>query len=192
MITIGAITGIAAGLLDCVTSYVYIRSILKGETKPDRVTWWVLGVVSTITAASYYASGARETIWLPIAYALSFLVIAVLSLRYGDGSPRVTILQRVSLLGALLSGLTWWLASSPAAALTMAMMTEAFGFAPTINKSFRRPWTESTSAWALGTTAAFLNVLAIQEWRLVVSAYPIAMFLLDVLIMYFLLRKRST
>ena len=183
--------GILAGVLDFVTNGIYIRSIVQGRTKPDRVTWWVLGLVSAMITISYYASGARETIWLPVAYTIGFLIIGALSLKYGEGPFRLNLLDRVAVAGALISGFVWWLVRSPVPALFMNMLTEFVGLAPTINKAYRRPWTEDSAAWILGTLASFLNVLAIREWTFAISAYPIYVFLTDAVIVYFILRKRN-
>src|SRR5882672_4662201 len=97
--TTAAFFGLAAAALELLSLPIYIRSILKGETKPDRVTWWVLSLVSCMIAASYFASGARETVWLPIIYAACMLIVALLSLKFGDGPFSLTTLDRISLGG---------------------------------------------------------------------------------------------
>lgn len=189
--TIQALFGIVAGILSVITSVVYIRSIFKGETKPDRVTWWVLGFVSAMIAASYWASGARETIWLPVAYAGSFLIVAVLSLKYGEGPVYLNTLDRVSLGGAFASAIVWWSFKSPVPALFMNILTEFIGLVPTINKSYQRPWTESKISWVLATVASLLNVLAIGEWTIAIALYPIYVFVTNAFIAYFIVSRRA-
>ena len=182
--------GIAAGVIEFISLPIYVHSILNGATKPDRVTWWVLALISTLIAISYYASGARDTLWLPIVYAMCMLIIALLSLKYGEGPITLNFLDRISLIGALLSAAVWWMIHSPVPALFLNVATEFIGLIPTIIKSYRRPWTESKAAWIIGTIAALLNILAISEWTLVIAFYPIYVFVTDVIIMYFLVRKK--
>lgn len=189
--TIQAIFGIAAGLLNVVTSIVYIRSIVNGETKPDRVTWWVLTLVTAMITASYWASGARDTIWLPAAYTVTFALVAVLSLRYGDGPVALSTLDRISLGGALASAAVWWSLKSPVPALLMNISTECIGLIPTMHKAYHRPHSESTISWILATTASFLNVLAIGEWTILIALYPIYVFMTNALIMFFIIRKTA-
>ncbi len=184
--------GIAAGALELLSLPIYIRSILNKETKPNRVTWWVLALVSGMIAASYFASGARETAWLPSVYAFCMLAVAVLSLKYGEGPLRLNILDRVSLVGALLSALVWWLVRSPLPTLFMNICTEFIGLVPTINKTYRRPWTESKAAWIIGTVAALLNVFAISEWTVAIALYPIYVLSTSLIITYFIMRKNKS
>ena len=189
--TIQALSGIAAGVLEFATCAIYVWSILKGETKPDRVTWWILALVSGMITVSYYASGARETIWLPLAYAISFLIISILSLKYGEGPASLHTLDRVSLIGTVASAGVWWVVRSPVPALFMNICTEFIGLVPTINKSYRRPWTESRASWVMATIASLLNVFAIGEWTVIIATYPVYVFVTNALIALFILRKKS-
>ncbi|HEV2560725.1 MAG TPA: hypothetical protein VGT78_01165 [Rhizomicrobium sp.] len=170
------ILGVLAGGLSLVSSALYARSIFLGTTKPNRVTWWIVTLVSACIVASYWDVGARETLYLPIAYTISFLGIALISLWYGDGSPKLGPLDGVCLLGALTSASIWAFSSSPGLALGMAIGTEFIGLIPTIYKSYGRPASEDRSAWLLATFASFLNVLALTSWRPALSAYPIYVF----------------
>src|SRR3989344_8778501 len=99
--TIEVFFGLAAGALQLVASAIYIVSILRGKTKPDRVTWWILALVTGMVTVSYFASGARETIWLPAAHTLAFTVFGILSLYYGEGPAALSALDRFALIGAL-------------------------------------------------------------------------------------------
>lgn len=183
--------GIAAGILELLSLPIYVSSILKGKTKPDRVTWWVLALVSGMITASYFASGARETIWLPLVYTISFIVVGALSIKYGEGPLTLDLIDRVSLIGALASAFIWWSLKSPVPALFMNIATEFIGLVPTINKSYRRPWTENKAAWVIGSIASLLNVLAINEWTFVIAAYPIYVFVTNTIITHFITRKKA-
>jgi hypothetical protein len=182
------ILGISAGLLELTSLPLYIQSILAGKTRPDRVTWWILSLVSGMITASYYASGARETVWLPAAFTLCMAIVAVLSVYYGEGSPHLSFIDRVSVATAALSGVLWWLTQSSVTALFMNMVTEFAGLMPTIIKSYRRPWSESALPWIIGTLAGLLNVLAIREWSFIIAAYPLYIFSTNLIITAFVLR----
>ena len=185
-----ALFGIVAGILSFLPCPFYIRSILKGKTRPDRVTWWILALVSGMIAASSWASGARETLWLPIGYALSFFIIAVFSVKYGDGPIQLHLLDRVCLSLAIFSIIVWWAFNSPLIALCMNIVVDFIGLIPTAHKAYVRPWTEDRTAWIIAVTASFLNLFAISEWTFAISAYPIYVFIFNALITYFILRRR--
>ena len=55
--------GIAAGILSFSSYSLYIFTTIFGKTRPNRATWWILTLIGFMIASSYYAGGARATIW---------------------------------------------------------------------------------------------------------------------------------
>lgn len=178
------LVGIVAGVLSFIAYPIYIKDILAGNTKPSRVTWWVLALLNAVLVAAYYGSGARDTIWIPVSYAFGFTVIALLSLKYGEGGWERT--DSVALIGAGISLLLWWLLQSAEIALFLIILTDFIGLLPTIVKSFKRPWTESRFSWGVAFVASALNILAIEKWTLPVSSYPIYVAITNGLITLFI------
>jgi len=187
--SITALFGIAAGILSLTAYPIYVRDILRGNTKPSRVTWWILTLSNLLLTASYYVSGARDTIWIPISYSIGFLLIAILSIKYGEGGW--TILDYACLAGALASALAWVFFNSAEIALYMIIIVDFFGLMPTIYKSYLRPLTENKTAWVLATAASLLNIFAIESWTLAISTYPIYILITNALVAYFLISPRG-
>ncbi|MDB5195278.1 MAG: hypothetical protein JWO84_462 [Parcubacteria group bacterium] len=186
--TIQALFGIAAGILSFVAYPVYIRDILRGETKPSKVTWWVLAFLNAALTASYYASGARDTIWIPISYTLGFSVVAFLSLKYGEGNWEKS--DWICLTGAAVSLFLWWFLQSAEVALYLIIITDFIGLVPTIYKTYKRPWTESRLSWSIALIASALNVIAIEDWSPAISFYPFYVVITNALIVGFILFPR--
>jgi len=190
MLSIQALFGITAGVLELASCAVYIASILRGKTRPNRVTWWILALVSAMITASYYASGARETIWLPAVYTTCFVVIGLLSLKFGDGPIVLSFLDRVCLIGAIASALIWWFFNSAVLALYMNIIIDFIGLVPTMRKAYVRPWTESGLAWTIAVIASLLNVFAIAQWTLEISVYPLYLLIVNAAITFFIIRRK--
>ena len=72
--TIPEIIGIVSGFLAFSSYFFYIPAILKGDTKPNRASWWIWGGIGVLIVASYYVLGARGTIWVPISEAIGPVV----------------------------------------------------------------------------------------------------------------------
>ncbi len=62
--TFHAVLGIIAGVLAFGVNPLYVIDIVRGKTKPSRVTWWVLALLNGLLVFSYFSSGARDTIWI--------------------------------------------------------------------------------------------------------------------------------
>ena len=185
--TIQALLGIAAGILALAAFPIYIRDIVTGGTKPSKVTWWILMVSNIILALSYYFSGARDTIWIPVVYGAGFGIYAFLSIKYGSGGWG--IIDILCVIGATISVLLWWLLHSSEIALYTIIAVDLFGLSPTIVKSYREPESESKMAWAVATLASLLNIFAIERWTTAVYLYPIYVFVTNGLVLFFILTR---
>jgi hypothetical protein len=185
------IFGIVAGLLAFAPCPMYLYAMVRSETKPDRVTWWILALESGLIAATYHSVGAVETIWLPVGYTASFTIIALFSLKYGDGPFELHTLDRVCLIGALLAIFVWQSLDDAFLALLMTMMVEMVALFPTAVKAYTRPETEDKGAWVVTTVASIFNVLAIASFTWGIALYPIYVFITNTAITYFIVWPRK-
>ncbi|MFH0885184.1 MAG: hypothetical protein V1861_05740 [Candidatus Micrarchaeota archaeon] len=165
------ILGIIAGIIGFLGFVPYILDTLNHKTKPNKATWIIWAFLGIIIAASYYSAGARASAWLPAAYAVGIIIIAALSLRYGENGW--TVLDKVCLLGAGAGLGLWAITNDPVFALYLTTIVDAIGALPTIMKAYERPESESRAAWVLFLTADILNLLAISEWTLAMALYPV-------------------
>lgn len=176
---------------DCFFAYIlYVRSIIRGETKPNKATWWIWAFMGAVVGLSYYFSGAENTIWVPIVEFLGPFLIALLSIRYGEGGfdNKTDIM---CFIGALLSIILWIIFKNPVIALVTNLLIDSFALIPTIRKSYLRPEGENFSAW-LGTVFADgLNLFAIEKFTFAILIYPIYMFVSDLIILLILFFKKN-
>lgn len=78
--TLAAVAGISAGTIDFVSFYPYIKSIIKGKTKPNRASFAIWAAVGTVILLSSFSAGARDTLWFVLSYTiLGFIVLVCLS-----------------------------------------------------------------------------------------------------------------
>jgi hypothetical protein len=178
--------GQLAGVVSLLGFAPYIIEILQGKTRPNRATWWIWTVVGAMLCASYYASGARHTVWVPVGYVIGPLVTALLSVKYGEGgSGRF---DRLCLGVCLLSLPAWWLARSPLVALLINLGVDLLGALPTIRKSYSEPKEESIRSWTIFLVADILNLGAIGSWTIASALYPCYLFTLACLLVALMLR----
>ena len=179
--------GVLAGIIGLLAFVPDILEMIYRDVKPNRATWMVWAVLSVVLAASYYSTGATESAWVPIVYAFGITVVAIFSLKYGERGW--SALDTFCLLGAGVGLALWWITNDPFLALYIAIVVDAIGAIPTLNKTYARPRTESRTAWLMFLAAAGLNLFAIGEWTLSEASYPVYLFLLSVVMVALLLRK---
>ncbi len=172
--------GIIAGLLSFSAYSLYVVSMLRGQCRPNRMTWWTLTAIGVGVAISYYASGARQTIWIAIAYVAGPLIISLLSFRYGEGGWG--ILERFCILGVAVSLLLWWIFKSPLMALVVSLLVDFFVLVPTMVKSILRPKGEYKIAWAIETASNIINLFALEQWTFSLAIYPLYLIVVNMFI----------
>jgi hypothetical protein len=176
----------SAGFLSIASFVPYIITTLQGKTKPSRVSWWLWVILAVILCASYYSAGAGITLWAFICAGIGQFLVAVLSLKYGQGGW--TRLDRVCLAGAGISLFLWWSFNSPTLAILFNIVIDVLAVLPTVRKSFIHPEEENFSAWSLYTAGSFLNLFTIGQWSFEIAVLPIYVFMANAAIVVLLLR----
>lgn len=169
------IVGVSAAIIGILGYIPYIISILKGDTRPNKASWFIWTVVGGLLAVSYLAEGNQTAIWLPLAYFICPLVIALLSFRYGYSAW--TRIDTLCILAAALSLIPWMLSHNATLTLLINLLIDSAGAIPTIVKTYREPKTEDCTAWVLFLIANTLNLFAISTWN-IADIYPIYLFVL--------------
>jgi hypothetical protein len=166
--------GLIAGLLSIVAFIPYIIAIIRKRAKPNRATWIIWSVMSFVIAISYYASGARETIWVAVAYAIGSTITAILSIKFGEGGW--TKFDRFCLVGSALSILLWLITKQPMVALIINIIIDLLGALPTMKKSYLNPSGEDKLTWTLFELANIINLFAITSLKFSIMIFPVYMF----------------
>jgi hypothetical protein len=185
-----AVFGIIAGIIALLAYVVYVISIFRGGSKPNRATWWIWAFMGLVLALSYDLSGASNTIWVPYVEFLGPFTIALLSLKYGEGGLNNKT-DLLCLLGAVVSVILWIVFNSPLIALITNLAIDSFAIIPTIKKSYLRPEGEDFWAWFGTGVADSMNMFAVERFTFAIVVYPIYMLLSDLIIIFILLWKKK-
>jgi len=184
------VLGVVAGVIAFLAYIVYVVSILRGESKPNRATWWIWAFMGLIVGLSYDAAGAQNTIWVPYVEFIGPLIIAILSIKYGEGSLNDKT-DVISLVGALASIALWIIFKNPVVALVASLAVDSFAIIPTIKKSYLRPEGENFWAWFGTGIADSLNMFAVERFSFAILLYPIYMLVSDLIIIVILLLRKK-
>lgn len=166
-ITIGEV----AGLVNLVAYLPYFVSIVKGETKPSKTTWWIWSALEIMLSASYVMSGAENTIWLPIASFVGMVFTAALSLFYGK--REWTMIDSICSIGSFLGVIAWTFSGSPVVALSCFLVVDLLAVIPTVSKSWKNPLEEDLFAWVITLASGAINLLALEVWNFSIATLPV-------------------
>jgi hypothetical protein len=185
-----ATIGIVASLLCFFYSVPYIITILQGKTRPNRASWWIWVTIGVIICSSYYSTGGGNTIWALVCAVLAQLIIALLSLKYGEGGWNR--FDKMCLFAAGISLLLWWWFNSPFIAILFNIAIDFMAALPTLKKSYYEPETENILSWTLYAAGSFLNLFTLEHWSITLSALPVYIFCVNTAIVIILLRPKMS
>lgn len=165
------IIGEIAGIINIVAYIPYVISIIKRETRPSIVTWWIWAALEVMLSVSYIMSGAESTKWLPIASFFGMFLVAILSLKYGKKSW--TTIDATCLAGAILGIMVWIFFGNPVVALAVFLIVDMLAIIPTIVKSWDDPYGEDLFAWIITFLSGAFNIFAIERWTSSIAMLPL-------------------
>lgn len=162
---------ILATLLPLLSGVVYIVSIVRGGTKPQRTTRLLLLLISGLSFFALLAARDVSGLWLALASFVQAAVIFSLSLRFGmGGRDRLDIIC----FGVCIGGIVLWLGFGQSlVGLGAAIVADVVAIVPSLVKTWRLPHTEIWLFYALDCIAAVCVLCADQVQSLQTLAYPI-------------------
>ena len=167
--------GYLSGIFIAIGFFPYIQDILHGETKPQRATWFIYTVLSSIAFFSQLAEGATFSLWLTGIDTIAVTVIFILSIKHGVGG--FSIKDYVALLVAFLGLVAWFYTKEAAIALYLVIGIDAIGTYLTIDKTYKDPMSETYIAWVLSAFAGIFSMLAVGSFNVILLSYPLYIFL---------------
>ncbi|HMS92636.1 MAG TPA: hypothetical protein PJ993_03590 [Candidatus Saccharibacteria bacterium] len=177
--------GQLAGVVAFCSVIPYIVSIFRGKTKPSRSSYAIWSVVEIVWVTSYIAAGATTTKWTGIVFAISAVLIFILSLKYGMGGLNAFDVPCLILAGIAI--LVWVTTKNPILADYMSTLAVFIGYLPIVKKAYLWPDTENTLSWALYAIATILTVAALTTLQPAISLRPFISMTLAIIITSLLL-----
>lgn len=174
-----AVAAISAILILC-AGPPYIVNTIRGNTQPERMTWFVFSALGVIAFASQLLLGASWSLVFSGLDTAASIVIFVLSLWYGVGG--YTKLDTTALIVAAVGVAIALLVKQPLISLSGVILADGSGTILTIRKAFIHPESETTISWLLTGTAALFGLLAVGKLTINLLLYPFYLMLANYLV----------
>ncbi len=173
-------------------NFFYLRDTLKGETRPNRVTFFLWGVAPLIAFfAQHNAGGGEQILYTLIIALIPFAIFGASFIdkkAYWQITPFDIACGCISLIALCLLLLT----SQPLLSLVFSVIADLSAAIPTIIKSYKHPETETTLAYAFEIGSSLLVLLTVRNRVFVdyfFALYVLLMNMMFTLILVFSSRK---
>lgn len=172
-----------------VSPIIGVSSVLKGSFRPQRMTRFLIMLVSVLFVGTLFTNGDRNGIYLASAQLIGSIAMFYLSLKRGIGGN--TKLDWIVFIMALGSLLVWQMTNNAFLGLVMSILTDFIGFVPTLVKTWKYPGTEEWKFYMSDVVASFFSILSISAFLLSNMVFPVYILLINITSVVMILgRKR--
>jgi hypothetical protein len=168
------ILGAIAAILAFFSSFLYIRDIFRGNTKPHTYTWLIWSIVTTIVFLGQWYSDGGAGSWATGISAVVTIFTLFLSLKGGYGTKDITNFDKICLALAIFSILPWLLTKSILWSVILATFIDLIAFFPTMRKTWHAPKSESLGSMFVDAVKHSLSIFSMNSYSLVNVIFPIS------------------
>ena len=184
-----AIASVAV-LIQLVGVSFYIRGMIKGGTKPNRMTWSIWALAPLIGSWLSWRAGSGLSV-LPVFMAgFNPVIVLVFSFIIKNGYWRITKFDIYCGVLAILALVMWILTKSFSISILFAILSDALAAFPTLVKSWKYPETETASAYLGGIIANILGLFIIREWSFPIYSMGVYFILINLMIVFSIYRNK--
>lgn len=168
----------------------YIRGTLRGETKPNRVTWFLWTVAPFIGTAAALTDGVRWAI-LPV-FMAGFVPMLVFISSFVNKKAywKLGVFDYACGASSVLALALWVITQQPVVAVLFAIIADGLAALPTLAKSWGHPETESPWVYAATLLSSFTSFFAIQIWIFSEYAFPLYLIFINSAVLFTIYRSR--
>lgn len=151
----------------------YIHSILRGTVRPHVFSWVIWALTTLIVFfAQWNAKGGIGAWPIGISGCIT-LFVAALAIRH-RGDVQIRRSDIAFFLLAISSLPLWFITQNPLSAVVILTIVDLMGFAPTFNKAYHAPHSESISFYALFAIRNILVLFALEQYSTTTVLFPAA------------------
>lgn len=183
------IFGYIGGILMIISVIPYTRSILKGDTKPHRMTFFIWTILILIAFFSQLAKGGLWSLLLTAGDGIAVFITFIFSIKFGVGGLEKR--DVVSLCGVVISLILWYFTKEPAFTLLLIILIDFIGLNLTVIKTWKNPETENWVAWAMCAVGGFFGALAVGNYNFILLSYPVYICLANLSVVVIIISRKK-
>ncbi len=178
-----------AAFASLIAAFAYIRSMFKGQTKPNRVTWFMWSVAPFIATAAAVSDGTGLAVVPVFMSGLSPFLILTASFftkkAYWKTTPFDYLCGALSVIALVI----WYLTNSPNLAIIFSILSDALAAVPTLAKAWSKPETESAWPYIVGMFSPMTSFVAATTWKFTEIAFPTYLAAINLLLTFAVSKK---
>ncbi len=175
-------------VLSIVCVIPYLLDIVKHKTKPRIISWFIWGSIGTVALAAALTDRQYPTALLMFVLVMMDFVVILFGWKNGDKS--IKSFEFGCLVAAVIGVVLWLAFDSPATAVIAMITIGLIATVPTLAHAWEKPHEETLVTFVLYAVRSLCTIIALTDWRITASAYPIYLFADNLLIAAIIVYRR--
>ena len=160
-------------VLNALGSLSYFFAVLRGQAKPNKVTWFLWGVFPLVAGLAQISQGVGLSVLTTFSAAFASFIVLAAAFFNKKAYWKLGVLDFICGGLALLGALLWQLTDRPNLAIVFAVLADFIAGFPTVVKAYKAPDTESPWTFLLGLINYVLCLLTLTTWDFAHLAFPV-------------------
>ena len=161
----------AAIALTFVAFFPYLRSIVRGVTRPHVFSWVIWGSTTFVVFLAQLKDEAGVGAW-PIGISGSITIFIALLAYMKRADVTITKTDWTFFIAAMSSLPLWYISSDPLWAVVILTTVDVLGFGPTVRKAYWQPHSESIAFFSLFSARNLLVIMALENYSITTVLFP--------------------
>ena len=175
--------------LSILSGLSYVTATLRGEAKPNRVTWLLWSVAPMIGGFAQLASGVGLSTAVIFASSVMPLCVFLASFKNRNAYWKLETFDYGCGVFSLMAVLLWAITANPVVAIVFSLLSDILAAVPTIRKFVTHPETEDRRSYVLAAAGNLIGLLSIREYSFESVAFNAYLALMTVSFLPLLFRR---
>lgn len=159
------------------------RKILR----PRAATWLIWAILGTCVSYLQLKHGAELGAVVTVVAACANYILAGMAWHYGNKNIHpIDIVSSLAAAGVLVL----WMTAPDGVTIGFAVLTYLFGFIPTFERAYRKPYAESIVPFTINTVKYAVSLFVIADINFETVIYPAVLSLLNLVFLVMVVQRR--
>ena len=165
-------------LIDFLGGINYLIYTIKGKVQPNRVTWFLWGVIPLVAFAAQIGQGVGLQSLFTFVIGLTPILVFFASFKNKKSPWKIDKLDITCGLLSVFGLALWMLTGVGNIAIFFCILADLMAAVPTIIKSYHNPESEDYLVYLATTIASLITLLTIKDWNFQTFGYSLYVFLI--------------
>lgn len=173
---------IVGSLLNLFGAITYIIQVVKGNVKPNRISWllWALAPLIAFSAEIKQGVGIQSLMTFTVGFCP--LLVFFASFVNKKSVWKIGRLDIACGILSLLALVLWYITKIGNIAILFGIISDGLAAIPTIRKAFLYPETENDIEFMMGGTNAVITLLTIRTWNFQHFGFPVYILIVNLIL----------